>query len=834
MIVLPKSLQSISAKMTLAGVAVAFVVAISSYFYAIEEKISLRTKIVDQATQSMLTMLNEQIEAKKLIGQTASVAISSSTMIAQAMKSYQLDDASVRKLQSEVIEYEVGRLAANYKANTELKNIQMRFIDAKGKVVYSSIEGVKAMGRDVSGIYMYKKGLADKTPFVVMGESASGVSINAIAPIFFEGEFVGIVNFIQGVRSVAADLEKQGIHLIQIVDKAYFENIPVVPIQKVAQNEAMSTKYVVSNPKFFSEQAITQVKSRFAEIGDIAVEQLMKDGVRDGEKLTFIAAPINNGVQTIGYSIAFKTVDEMNEMLSQSYAPINLVGYAAVGIALFVLIIFLFIFQRMVARPVASVVDAIKRSVQTGDLSIKAPVSGNGDEMDVLAIEFNRRVEQIETALTDLTRVAQQMAVGDFTAKMSMQPIGNMGLFFMTFEGMREEITEAFSVIKEIALLIEQSQFQEIDAVAKGKLRGEFADVVQVVASAASVLRHNFSDIQKVMTHVAAGDLSYRVETEAGGELAVLKGSINNTVASLHHLFQELSGAATSMAQGNLTCSVNTAHLHGEYREMGEAMNSATKEMSRLIIEVQGLGQDVSSLSNQLLIEANAISGRMQAQAASVEETASAMEESVVSIRTTRNNLAQATALSVEQRKVLSLANQDMDDTIVAMRNIQEQAKAINGMVTLIDSIAFQTNLLALNAAVEAARAGEHGRGFAVVASEVRSLAGKSADAAKDIKHTIDAAIAAIDGGVNMIGKVSEGMSKVSSEVTSMTDLVAAINRVSEEQSAGISEVNKSMSLLDKGIQQNAAAMEEAQAAYRQMGEMTEELSLTLSRFNTH
>ena len=109
MIVLPKSLQSISAKMTLAGVAVAFVVAISSYFYAIEEKISLRTKIVDQATQSMLTMLNEQIEAKKLIGQTAAVAISSSTMIAQAMKSYQLDDASVRKLQSEVIEYEVGR-----------------------------------------------------------------------------------------------------------------------------------------------------------------------------------------------------------------------------------------------------------------------------------------------------------------------------------------------------------------------------------------------------------------------------------------------------------------------------------------------------------------------------------------------------------------------------------------------------------------------------------------------------------------------------------------------------------------------------------------------------
>jgi methyl-accepting chemotaxis protein len=538
-------------------------------------------------------------------------------------------------------------------------------------------------------------------------------------------------------------------------------------------------------------------------------------------------------VQTIGYSIAFKTVDEMTVMLSQGYAPINLVGYAAVAVALLVLAIFLFIFQRMVARPVASVVDAIKRSVQTGDLSIKAPVSGNGDEMDVLAVEFNRRVEQTGSALTDLTRVAQQMAVGDFSAKMTMQPIGDMGMFFMIFEGMREEITEAFSVIKEIALLIEQSEFQKIDAVAKGQLRGEFADVVRVVERSATVLRHNFTDIQRVMTQVASGDLSYRVETEATGELALLKNSINHTVASLHHLFQELSASATNMAQGNLTCSVKTQQLHGEYRAMGEAMNAATKQMSGLIVEVQGLGHNVSSLSGQLLVEADAISGRMQKQAASVEQTASAMEESVVSIHTTRKNVAQATALSVEQRKVLSLANKDMEDTIVAMRNIQEQAKAINGMVTLIDAIAFQTNLLALNAAVEAARAGEHGRGFAVVASEVRSLAGKSADAAKDIKQTIDAAIAAIDGGVDMIGKVNDGMGKVSSEVTRMTDLVEAINRASEEQSAGIGEVNKSMALLDQGIQQNAAAMEEAQAAYRQMGDMTEALSTTLSRFNT-
>jgi methyl-accepting chemotaxis protein len=820
---LPKSLQSISAKMSLAGVAVASVIAASAFAYATIEKAGIHETTLAATTKSMLTALEERIAAKKTIGETAAIAISYNSTIQQAIHDHN----------STVIAQELGKLSNAYKQFTELKNIQMQFVDNEGKLIFSSKGGVSDFGQSVVSEPMYAKAIMDKKPFVVMGPSSSGITINAIAPVFFSGEFVGVIDFVQGLKSVASDLEKSKIHILQVIDKSYLNNSPVKEIQAVANNESVSNNLVVSNPKYFSEQSVEQVKSRFAEIGEPAIAEMLKTGFREGEKLIFVTSPILIEGNTVGYNIAFKTTDEMHAVLNKAYSPVNMVGYAAVGVALLFLAIFLGIFKVLVATPVRQVVEAIRKSVATGDLSIKAPASGNGDEMDVLAITFNQLVEQTSSALNDLTRVTQQVAVGDFSAKTTIKPIGDMGMFFMVFEGMRESMVYAFNTIKEVSMLMGKSEFQKINEASTANLQGEFLAVVKSVIAASNTLRDSFADIQKVMMHVADGDLSYRVETKAQGDLLALKDSINNTVGSLHYLFEALSSAASAMAKGDLTRLVDTAKLHGEYKSMGDAMNAATNQMASLIVEVQRLGNEVSELSNQLLIEADAMSDRMQQQAAAIEQTAAAMEESVASIQSTRTNVAHATELAVEQRTVLSLANKDMEATILAMRNIQEQAKAINGMVTLIDSIAFQTNLLALNAAVEAARAGEHGRGFAVVASEVRSLAGKSADAAKDIKLTIDSAISAIDNGVGMIGKVNVGMTQVSGEVNRMTDLIESINRASNEQSVGIAEVNKSMNTIDQGIQQNAAAMEEAQATYRQMGDMTNELAKTLGRFNT-
>jgi methyl-accepting chemotaxis protein len=820
---LPKSLQSISAKMNLAGFTVASIIAVGSFAYGTIEKASIHETTVAATTKSMLTALEERIDAKKSIGEATVIAISYNSTIQQAIHDHN----------STVIAQELDKLSSAFKQFTELKNIQMQFIDNEGKLVFSSKEGVSNFGKSLVSEPMYAKAIMDKKPFVVMGPSSSGITVNAIAPVFLNGEFVGVINLIQGLRSVAADLEKSKIHILQVIDKSYLINSPVKEIQAIANNETVSNNLVVSNPKYFSEDSVEQVKSRFTEIGEAAVAEMLKTGFREGEKLIFVTSPILIEDNTIGYNIAFKTTDEMHAVLNKAYSPVNMVGYAAVGVSLLFLFIYLGIFKVLVATPVRQTVESIRKSVATGDLSIKAPASGNGDEMDVLAITFNQLVEQTSGALNDLTRVTQQVAVGDFSAKTTIKPIGDMGMFFMVFEGMREAMVDAFNAIKEVSTLMSKSEFQKINDASTGTLHGEFLAVVKSVIAASSILKDSFADIQKVMTHVADGDLSYRVETKAQGEMLALKDSINNTVGSLHCLFEELSSAASAMAKGDLTRLVDTAKLHGEYKSMGEAMNAATNQMASLIVEVQRLGHEVSELSNQLLIEADVMSDRMQQQAAAIEQTAAAMEESVASIQSTRTNVAQATELAVEQRQVLSLANKDMEATILAMRNIQEQAKAINGMVTLIDSIAFQTNLLALNAAVEAARAGEHGRGFAVVASEVRSLAGKSADAAKEIKDTIDSAISAVDNGVGMIGKVNTGMGQVSDEVIRMTDLIESINRASNEQAVGIVEVNKSMNAIDQGIQQNAAAMEEAQAAYRQMGDMTTDLATTLGRFNT-
>lgn len=813
--------KKISAKLLIAGCAVALISVIAAELYASVKKSTIHDELLSKTVKAMVSEYEKQIESKKLIGETAAIAISSSSKIATAM--HEKDVA--------VIESELGNLSKTYKENTELKNIQMRFIDATGRLIYSSTDGAKNMGKQVTHEPMYAKEIADKKPFALLGPSSSGVTINALSPVFLNGEYVGFINFIQGVRSVAAELEKDHVHFVQIVEKSLFEQSPEASFHKVANNPAVNAKYIITNPKYFNDTIVKQIQERFAEMGNDGSQEMLSKGYRFGKNLVYATTPIIDGDKTIGYNIAYKTSTEMDALLAEAYAPINMVLYTSIVLTIILTGIFIGLFEWLVARNLRKVSDSIAHASKTGDLSLMVPNTENGDEISQMVTVINNDRKMLHTALADLTRAAQQIAVGDFSARSDVSTHGDLGMFMMIFDGMREEMIHAFDAIKELAFLLDNSEFQKIRESSVIHLKGEYLNVVNRVVSAGNTLSENFAEIQHVMSEVANGNLTYRVTAEAKGELNALKDNINQTVSAMHHLFDAFSDAASSMSKGDLTHKVDVAALAGEYRIMAESMNAATDQMAHLIGEVQSMSAQVSGLSSQLATEANHMSDRMQQQAAAVEETAAAMEESAQSINASQANVNQVTSLAHEQHQSLSRSQVDMDNTVAAMRRIQEQAKAINGMVTLIDSIAFQTNLLALNAAVEAARAGEHGRGFAVVASEVRSLAQKSAEAAKDIKGTIEGTIVAIDDGVVQIDKVTQGMATVSSAVSRMTELVSEVNRAAEEQAVGIVEVNKSMSHIDSGIQQNAAGTEEIQAVCHQLNEMTDQLSQTMSKF---
>jgi methyl-accepting chemotaxis protein len=239
----------------------------------------------------------------------------------------------------------------------------------------------------------------------------------------------------------------------------------------------------------------------------------------------------------------------------------------------------------------------------------------------------------------------------------------------------------------------------------------------------------------------------------------------------------------------------------------------------------------VTQSSNEVAQGNMDLSNRTQEQAASLEETASAMEQTLASVNTTRAGIAQAEKISHDQQASREQSQAVMVKTVAAMQAITHSSEQIGNIVTLIDSIAFQTNLLALNAAVEAARAGEHGRGFAVVASEVRALAGKSADAAKDIKGLIEASVRQVREGSDLIQQVSHSLDAIGAGTTQMQATVIEISRAAGEQVKAIEQVNTSLSNIDSMTQQNAALVEQTAASADGMRHQASDLTQLMSRF---
>ena len=235
--------------------------------------------------------------------------------------------------------------------------------------------------------------------------------------------------------------------------------------------------------------------------------------------------------------------------------------------------------------------------------------------------------------------------------------------------------------------------------------------------------------------------------------------------------------------------------------------------LSGAMSELRTASENVAVASSQINQGNRDLSNRTQQQASAVEETASALEEMTGSVKNTADNAGQASKLANQARRTAREGGEVVKRTVTAMQEVTESSKKIADIINVVNEIAFQTNLLALNAAVEAARAGEAGKGFAVVAGEVRNLAGRSADAAKEIKDLISDSVTKVEHGNTLVAESGRLLEEIINDAQKVADTIDEMNTASHEQATGIDEINKAMGQMDQGIQQNAALVEEISAA---------------------
>lgn len=502
--------------------------------------------------------------------------------------------------------------------------------------------------------------------------------------------------------------------------------------------------------------------------------------------------------------------------------------WSGLGLSGLLLIIGGILVASTITKPLEHMANTMQNVVETGDLTHRANLKCKG-EVGMIGQGMDQLMANIESAIAEVNQVMQTLAKGQFSERVSNQYQGH---FLELKNGVNQSADQVEAVMGMLQKTAQNFRSGELNVYRdqQVQLQGGFEDVLYDLERSAIHIKDSVDDIGQTLNALEHGDFSKRVEAEARGDFVPLKDSINKSLDSLEQFVEGLGQVQTQISQGDLSARI-TQNYEGKMQWLRDGLNQSTQNMAEMIGQVGQVTHGVSSGSRSMANGSQDLSDRIQQLALSLEKTASSMEEMTGSVKRNAENAEQANKMSTEAQQKLSQGVNIMNQAMGSMEDMLAASRKIEDIITLIDGIAFQTNLLALNAAVEAARAGDHGRGFAVVAGEVRGLAGKSAEAAGQIKVLIEDTVRISETSGDLVRQTSEALAEINQSMATMSSMVSEIASASQEQSEGIHTVSNAVGEMDTVTQQNAAIVEELAAGSHDLQEQADDLRQQVSRF---
>ncbi|HGM6066804.1 TPA: methyl-accepting chemotaxis protein [Stenotrophomonas maltophilia] len=483
---------------------------------------------------------------------------------------------------------------------------------------------------------------------------------------------------------------------------------------------------------------------------------------------------------------------------------------------------------RSLTRPLEGAVK-LADGIAGGRLDNVIDASGN-DEVTQLLRSMQRMQMQVQAVMAAQGELARQHDAGSLSYRMDESAFpGDFGRMVHETNALVGSHVQVQNRLIEVMKHYARGDL----SVDMDPLPGEKAAITQAMDETKSSLSAINSEIRRLATAAAAGDFSLR------GDEDRFAYDFRDMVAGLNQLMQttdenlvQVSTLLQAISRGDLTVRMQ-GDFHGVFARMRDDCNATVDQLKQIVGRIQASASSINLAAGEIASGNTDLSRRTEQQAANLEETAASMEELTSTVKQNAEHARQANQLAIGAHGVASQGGEVVGQVVTTMSAIEASSKKIAEIISVIDGIAFQTNILALNAAVEAARAGEQGRGFAVVASEVRTLAQRSAGAAKEIKGLIEDSVGKVADGSALVRQAGTTMGEIVASVQRVTDIMADISAASQEQSSGIEQVNQAVVQMDETTQQNAALVEEASAAARSMEEQANLLAEAVSVFRT-
>lgn len=385
--------------------------------------------------------------------------------------------------------------------------------------------------------------------------------------------------------------------------------------------------------------------------------------------------------------------------------------------------------------------------------------------------------------------------------------------------------------------------FKVIDGILKGKLttrmdtdtiplpHGVYRNTADGVNMVLDAMTKPLTVAADYMARIALGEIPPKLTEKYKGDFDQIKSNINTCIDAINALIEDTVMLAQAAHDGRIQVRADTDKHQGDFRRIIDGINATLETIAEPIVVVKNATDSINNAAKEIASGNSDLSHRTEKQASNLEKTAASMKQLFDTVKQNADNAKQASQLAMAASDVASQGGDAVQQVVQTMGNINESARKIVDIISVIDGIAFQTNILALNAAVEAARAGEQGRGFAVVAGEVRNLAQRSATAAKEIKTLIGDSVEKVEDGSRLVHEAGKTMDAIVHSVRRVTDIIAEIASASIEQSNGIEQVNQSIAQMDDVTQQNAALVEQAAAAAESLEEQAASLAEAVAIF---